>query len=47
MAEEVSVGENPDPEIAATSHISGGHTNPAVTFATWLAGRMDTAKGVM
>ncbi len=33
--------------VAATSHISGGHINPAVTFATWLAGRMDTAKGVM
>ena len=33
--------------IAATSHISGGHINPAVTFAAWLVGQMDTAKGVM
>ncbi len=33
--------------IAATSHISGGHINPAVTFAVWLVGQMDTAKGVM
>ncbi len=33
--------------IAATSHISGAHINPAVTFAICLAGRMDTAKGTM
>ncbi len=33
--------------VAATSHISGGHINPAVTFAACLVGKMDTAKGVM
>ena len=33
--------------IAAISHISGGHINPAVTFAIWLVGRMDTAKAGM
>ena len=32
---------------AATSHISGGHINPAITFAVCLVGQMEVEKGVM
>ncbi len=31
--------------VAATARISGGHINPAVTFAAWLTGKMPLAKG--
>ncbi len=31
--------------VSATARISGGHINPAVTFAAWLTGKMPLARG--
>jgi len=32
--------------VTATMTISGGHLNPAVTFAVWMAGRIDARRAV-
>lgn len=32
--------------VGATAHISGGHINPAVTFAVWVSGKMRFGAGV-
>ncbi len=33
--------------ISAMGHISGGHNNPAVTFAVWVGGRISTQMAVL
>lgn len=33
--------------VAALAHVSGGHFNPAVTFAFWLSGRINGAQAGM
>jgi len=33
--------------VYATANISGGHINPAVTFAAWLTKKISTARGLM
>ncbi len=33
--------------VYATANISGGHINPAVTFAAWLTKNISTARGLM
>jgi MIP family channel proteins len=33
--------------VTATMPISGGHINPAITFGSWLAGRIDARKAAM
>jgi MIP family channel proteins len=33
--------------IWTTGHISGGHLNPAVTFAAWITGKIDLQRGVL
>jgi aquaporin TIP len=33
--------------VTATMPISGGHLNPAVTFAVWMAGRIDLRKAIL
>ena len=33
--------------VYATAKISGGHINPAVTFAAWLTGKIGPARGLM
>src|SRR5262245_34740914 len=32
--------------VSATGALSGGHLNPAVTFAVWLGGKIPTARAV-
>lgn len=33
--------------VWASAHVSGGHINPAVTFAAWITGRISLVKGVL